>query len=123
MNILKVEFENLEEIYRVFRLAYQSSSKLKFTSTNLIEIRSFLERTFEIENLTCEVFFAQPEKYSLDKIGSEIQGLKVRFGEHTVLQNLEARRKSFVNYQNIIFLLNNNNLRQRHWFNLKVDVS
>ena len=34
--------------------------------------RSFLERTSEIENLSCDIFFAIPEKYSLDGIGKQV---------------------------------------------------
>ncbi len=50
----------------------------------------------------------------------QIEDLKIRFGEHTVLQNLEMRRKKFVNYQNIVLLLKNDQLRPRHWVTLQV---
>jgi hypothetical protein len=35
--------------------------------------RSFLERTNEIENLTCDIYFAAPEKFSLDEIGKQVR--------------------------------------------------
>ena len=93
--ILKTEFDNLEEIYKVFQ-----------------ELQDTTDR---IEGLTCDVYFATPEKYSLDKVSNHIEGLKQRFGNHVVLQKLEARMKSFAAYQRIISLLNNDKLRSRHW--------
>ncbi len=44
----------------------------------LIEIqvfRSFLERTNDIENLTCDIYFAFPETYSLNAIGKQVKKL------------------------------------------------
>ena len=50
----------------------------------------------------------------------QIEDLKLRFGEHRVLQNLEMRRQKFVTYQNFVLLLKNDKLRQRHWITLQV---
>ncbi len=59
----------------------------------------------------------------LPNIFFQIEDLKIRFGEHTVLQNLEMRRKNFVNYQTIVLLLKNDKLRSRHWITLQVRSS
>ena len=93
--ILKTEFDNLEEIYKVFQ--------------------ELQETTNRIEGLTCDVYFTTPEKFSLDKVARNIEDLKSRFGNHVVLQKLELRMKSFASYQRIIYLLNNDKLRPRHW--------
>jgi hypothetical protein len=37
--------------------------------------RSFLERTNDIENLTCDIYFAYPDKYSLNAIGKQVNFL------------------------------------------------
>jgi hypothetical protein len=50
----------------------------------------------------------------------QIEDLKLRFGDHRVLQNLEMRRREFVNYQNIVLKLKNDKLRPRHWITLQV---
>jgi hypothetical protein len=34
--------------------------------------RSFLERTNDIANLSCEIYFAVPTKFSLDAIGQQV---------------------------------------------------
>ena len=44
-----------------------------------------------------------------------IEELKSRFGNHVVLQKLEGKMQSFASYQRIIYLLNNDKLRPRHW--------
>ncbi len=93
--ILKTEFENLEEIYKVFQ--------------------ELQETTNRIEELTCDVYFAAPEKFSLKQVADNIDSLKQRFGNHVVLQKLESRMISFDSYQRIIYLLNNDKLRTRHW--------
>ena len=93
--ILKTEFANLEEIFKVFQ--------------------ELQDTTNRIENLTCDVYFADPAKFSLVKIEKQIEALKERFGNHVVLQKLESRMRSFANYQKIIYLLNNDKLRPRHW--------
>lgn len=93
--ILKMEFANLEEIYKVFQ--------------------ELQETTRRIEDLTCDVYFAAPEKFSLKVVAANIESLKQRFGNHVVLQKLESSMKSFDSYQHIIYLLNNDKLRSRHW--------
>ena len=93
--ILKTEFDNLEEIYKVFQ--------------------ELQETTIRIQDLTCDVYFASPDKFSLDKVAANTEALKVRFGNHVVLLKLEASMKSFANYQRIIYVLNNDKLRPRHW--------
>ena len=45
----------------------------------------------------------------------DIEELKSRFGNHVVLQKLEGKMQSFASYQRIIYLLNNDKLRSRHW--------
>ena len=93
--ILKTEFANLEEIFKVFE--------------------ELQDTTNRIEELTCDIYFADPEKFSLVNIEKQIDALKERFGNHVVLQKLESRMRSFANYQKIIYLLNNDKLRPRHW--------
>ena len=93
--ILRTEFENLEEIYKVFQELQNTTSR--------------------IEELTCDIYFAAPDKFSLTAVEKEVEELKARFGDHVVLQKLEAKMKSFASYQRIIYLLNNDKLRSRHW--------
>ena len=93
--ILRTEFENLEEIYKVFQELQNTTSR--------------------IEELTCDIYFAAPDKFSLSAVEKEVEELKARFGDHVVLQKLEAKMKSFASYQRIIYLLNNDKLRPRHW--------
>jgi dynein heavy chain len=97
--ILKTEFAHLEEIYKVFQ--------------------ELQETTGRIEDLTCDVYFAAPEKFSLTSIAEQIIRLKERFGKHTVLQKLEMKMTLFATYQKIIYLLNNDKLRPRHWLILQ----
>ena len=91
--ILRTEFANLEEIFKVFQELQETTSK--------------------IEDLTCDLYFADPEKFSLVSIENQIEALKERFGTHVVLQKLESRMRNFANYQTIIYLLNNDKLRPR----------
>ena len=93
--ILKTEFDNLEEIYKVFQ--------------------ELQETTCRIQDLTCDVYFAAPEKFSLDNVAGFIEALKARFGDHVVLHKLEASMINFQNYQRVIYILNNDKLRPRHW--------
>ena len=82
LRMLKDEFSNLEEIYTIFS--------------------SLQDRTREIESLKCSIFFDQPNKYGLDEISVRVDGLKVRFGDHTVLKKLEKRMESFRTYQTLL---------------------
>ena len=56
LKILKEEFENLEEIYKIF-------SQLQ-------------DRVKEIEDLKCSDYFTNPEKYGLTEIGNQIRDFK-----------------------------------------------
>ncbi len=51
-------------------------NKWKFLSIQVF--RSFLERTNDIENLTCDIYFAYPDKYSLNAIGKQVNFLIVK---------------------------------------------
>ena len=102
LTILKDEFKNLEKIYFIF-------SELQST-------------TQTIEQLMSELYFLTPEKYGLDSISLQIEELKSKFGNHTVLLKLEKRMNTFIQYLALILRLRDDRLRLRHWELLIVET-
>jgi hypothetical protein len=63
-------------------------------SNILIEIqvfRSFLERTNDIENLTCDIYFAYPDTYSLNAIGKQVMKLLIVVALNSFEKNLHFK--------------------------------